>query len=107
MANSSVDSEDALDLAMSHVDSSVSQATSKSYRQCWNDFVSYCDSKTQNPLTCDSTFVMKYLARKSKHVGQSRLYVYLSSISHYYHRDGKVSPCDDHRIRMMMKGIII
>jgi len=37
--------------------------------------------------------------------GLSRLYVHLSSISHFYRAKGLNSPCDNSRVKMMMRGI--
>jgi len=82
----------------------LSEATLKSYKTCWKDFQNYCRGKSQDFYAADTEFVMKYFARKSKACGLSRLFVHLSSISYNYRTRGKVSPCDDARVKMMMKG---
>jgi len=104
MANTSIDSIEALALVDDLVDQSISKNTAKSYQYCWQQFVSYCRPKDQDPLQCDQSFVLKFLARRQRHVGASRLYVYLSAISHFYRREGLSSPCDNPKVKMFMKG---
>ncbi len=48
---------------------------------------------------------MEFLADISETSGISRVYTYLSAISHNYRRIGKLSPCDDPRMKMFMKGL--
>jgi hypothetical protein len=48
---------------------------------------------------------MEYLLDVSDQAGISRVYTHLSSISYNYRRLGKVSPCDDIRMKMFMKGL--
>jgi len=97
-------SDSELEKAQQFIHCSVSESTLKGYNKCWEDFIEYCKGKHQDPYQCDVPIVMKYLVQKGKNCGISRLYVYLSAISHHYRSSGRPSPCDDTRIKMMMKG---
>jgi len=93
-----------LEKAQQFIHCSISESTLKGYNKCWEDFVAYCKEKNQDPYRCEVPTVMKYLVQKGTNCGVSRLYVYLSAISHQYRSTGRASPCDDTRIKMMMKG---
>jgi len=67
-------------------------------------FRDYCDDRSVDPLGAEINFVAQYLIVRHETCGLSRLYVHLSAISHYYRAAGLSSPCDNSRIKMMMKG---
>jgi len=92
------------DLVEKYVQKSVSESTKRSYSRSFGQFTDYCADLGTNPYEVTADFVAKYLVQRYQSCGLSRLYVHLSAISHYYRAKGLESPCDNSRIRMMMKG---
>ena len=49
--------------------------------------------------------MLSFLHEKSVSNGISRVYAYLSAISYHHRRVGEDSPCDNIRVKMLMKGL--
>jgi len=87
------------------MDQSVSSSTLKTYQNAWIVFCAYCRNAQTDPYSADVELVLRYLATRNRKVGLSRLYIYSSAISHFYRSRGLTSPCDDARVKMLLKGI--
>ena len=79
--------------------------SSKQYDSAFEGFKTFCLERQGDPLNASVTDCLEFFALLSENVRVSRIYIYLSAISHHYRRLGLVSPCDDVRIRMFMKGL--
>jgi len=77
----------------------------KSYKRSFGQFTDYCENLEIDPYAASPDCVSRYLMHRYQHCGLSRLYVHLSAISHFYRARGLESPCDNSRVKMMMKGI--
>jgi len=77
----------------------------RSYRRSFGQFVDFCHDQEVDPYAASPNLVARYLMQRYQTCGLSRLYVHLSAISHFYRSKGLDSPCDNSRVKMMMRGI--
>lgn len=67
-----ISDKDANNIISQFLDSSVSAATLKSYKQGWEEFTNFCATESIRPLFATTDLVLKFFALKGKTVGYSR-----------------------------------